>query len=275
MFSPEWHALGREAQLAAELTAAGVTTLGRANYAQQGYYIQAFFNLSTGLERLGKLVFVCDHAIESNGRFPNDNDLRRLGHSIQKLVQKSREIANRRQLKLGFAAAPIDPIHSSIIDILDKFGRSTRYYNLDLVSGADVSRDSEPIQHWWNRVGQPILDRHYSKKRRERDERAAAAMSALIGHLTFVLHTREDGTVIDDFETASRLTGATAVVQKYGRLYVLQIIRWMSRVLAELSFLGGYTKKIDALAGLNEPFALFYNEDQYFLGRKTWSIYRP
>jgi hypothetical protein len=33
-FPPEWHALGREAELAAEQVASGVTILGRANHAQ-------------------------------------------------------------------------------------------------------------------------------------------------------------------------------------------------------------------------------------------------
>ena len=47
-FSPEWHALGREAELAGEQLALGVTALGRANHAQQGLYTQAFFALSIG-----------------------------------------------------------------------------------------------------------------------------------------------------------------------------------------------------------------------------------
>ena len=48
-FSAEWRALQREAQLAAEQLAAGVTALGRANHAQTGLYSQAFFGLSVGL----------------------------------------------------------------------------------------------------------------------------------------------------------------------------------------------------------------------------------
>jgi hypothetical protein len=46
---PEWHALDREAELAAEQIASGITALGRANHAQKGYYTQAFFGLSIRL----------------------------------------------------------------------------------------------------------------------------------------------------------------------------------------------------------------------------------
>jgi hypothetical protein len=51
-FPPEWHTLGREAELAAEQLAIGVTALGHANHTQKGLYHQAFFALSIGFERL-------------------------------------------------------------------------------------------------------------------------------------------------------------------------------------------------------------------------------
>ena len=48
---PVFQALAREAGLAAEHLAAGVTSLGKANYAHKGIYFQAFFDLSIGFER--------------------------------------------------------------------------------------------------------------------------------------------------------------------------------------------------------------------------------
>jgi len=55
-FPPEWHTIGREAELAVEQTASGITALGRANHRRKGYYTQAFFGLSIGLERIAKLI---------------------------------------------------------------------------------------------------------------------------------------------------------------------------------------------------------------------------
>ena len=68
--------------------------------------------------------------------------------------------------------------------------------------------------------------------------------------------------------------GATRIVQKYGRLYVMQLIRWLSMIIWELSHKGAYELRIEALLGLDEPFRIFCNEDRYLIGRKTWSIYR-
>ena len=73
--SAEWRALQREAQLAAEQIAVGVTALGRANHAQTGLYSQAFFGLSIGMERTGKLIFIANYAIRNNGSLPTNSIL--------------------------------------------------------------------------------------------------------------------------------------------------------------------------------------------------------
>jgi len=93
LFDAQWRAVQREAQLAAEQAAHGITVLGRANHAQTGYYTQAFFALTIGLERMGKLIFLADHAIRSVGSFPNDRDLRKFGHDLKPLLSKCEEIS--------------------------------------------------------------------------------------------------------------------------------------------------------------------------------------
>ena len=70
MVTPEFVALAREAGIAAELLAAGVTALGRASSSQDGLYNQAFFNLSIGFERAAKLGIMLDYCIDHAGAFP-------------------------------------------------------------------------------------------------------------------------------------------------------------------------------------------------------------
>ena len=60
-FSDTWHALKREAELAAESMAIGATSLGNTNYVRLANYGQAFFSLSTGLERSAKLALCLEH----------------------------------------------------------------------------------------------------------------------------------------------------------------------------------------------------------------------
>lgn len=99
-------------------------------------------------------------------------------------------------------------------------------------------------------------------------------MGKLIDSDSMVIHHTEEGTEINDVGTFFAHAGVTAVVQKYGRLYTLQIVRWLSSILYELSHRGAYEKRIESLLGLNEVFAIFGNDDRYLRDRKTWSIYR-
>jgi hypothetical protein len=274
MFSPEWHALGREAELAAELLATGVTVLGRANHAQKGLYNQAFFALSIGFERLGKLILVADHTIENNGGWLTDQELRRVGHDISALINACNPISMKYISGKEFGTQPNAPIHQSIVTTLSEFARTTRYYNLASLSGGGLARTREPIEAWWSAVGQPILERHYSVKQRAKNEAQAKMMGSMLGAFATVLHHDEAGQSMTSIEAMMTRAGPTRIVQKYGRLYVMQLIRWLSTIMGELSRKGAYELQIEALLGLDEPFRIFCNEYRYLLGRKTWSIYR-
>jgi hypothetical protein len=82
---PRFQALCREAAIAAEQMAAGATLLGKAHSVQSGLYNQAFFSLSIGMERAGKLAFVLDHCFENGGSFPNDDQLQKVfRHNVRR-----------------------------------------------------------------------------------------------------------------------------------------------------------------------------------------------
>lgn len=273
IFSPQWHALGREAELAAEQLATGVTLLGRANHAQKGLYLQAFFALSIGLERLAKLVLVADHAIPHGGAWMNDAALRRFGHDIDALLRACEPIGHAHAAQQRWGARPAARIHDAIVANLTDFAKQTRYYNLDSLSGGKAARPVEPIQRWWAEVGTPILALH--GQRRGGPRRAqAAARAASLEPASVVLHHGEADQPIRSLAAMMQHAQSAAVVQRHGRLHVMQIVRWLATVLGEIARDGAYNRQINALLALPEPFALFLNDDAYLLGRKTWSIYR-
>lgn len=274
-FGREWHALRREAAIAGAQLAHGVTVLGKANHAENGCYGEAFFSLSIGLERLAKLIVVSEYAIKNHGKFPSNSHLRKIGHDLTALLSACEKISAAYRKGEEFSDRPNDPVHKGIILTLTEFATQTRYYNLDFISGGKASSKPEPIAAWWERVGQPILDKHYSKQQREKDAIQAAMMDSLIGGSTQVLHHDENENKIDSIEAMLLRSGATRIVQKYGRLHVMQIIRWLSFLIDDLSHKGAYRDRIEALLGLGEPFAIFRNPNSYLKGRKTWSIYRP
>jgi hypothetical protein len=270
-FSPEWFALGREADLAADQIGAGVTALGKANHAQKGYYTQGFFGLSIGFERLAKLIVICDHAISTNGQYPTNDLLKSIGHDLIALLDRCEEIERRVYQK---DTRPRQAVHPEITRCLSEFAKLTRYYNLDLIVGGRSARSPEPINAWWENVGSLVLKERYSERIKLRDSQQAEVMEALLGPFASVLHHNEDMTPIDSIGKLATKAAATALVQTYGRLHTLQIVRWLSNILSSLSSDGAYKHRIEALLGLDERFIIFRNPDEYLKRRKTWSIYK-
>jgi hypothetical protein len=167
---PEWHALGREAELSAEQIASGVTALGRASHARKGFYTQAFFGLSIGVERIAKLILLAEYAITTSGEFPTNDILReRFGHDIATLLAHCEPLSMKYRAGKEYANRPLGDIHNGIVLTLTEFGKLSRYYNLDLIVGGKAATQPEPIKVWWERVGRPILSQHYSDREKERD----------------------------------------------------------------------------------------------------------
>jgi hypothetical protein len=274
-FSDQWRFLGREAELAAEQAACGITYLGKANHAQTGYYNQAFFALSIGIERIAKLAILADYAIENNGSFPSNDTLRKISHDIDKLLNYCDILSAKYRHGKKFAERPNSEIHAGIIKTLNEFAKQSRYYNLNYITGEISPKAPEPISVWWQRVGQPILKKHYNEKKHKRDIEQAKLMNELLRDHVMVMHHDENGNNIDNMETFITHGAGTKIVQKYGQFYTLQIIRWLAFLIDDLSHIGAYKKRIEPLLGLNERFVIFMNEDSLFKGRKTWSIYKP
>jgi hypothetical protein len=265
-------AVVREAQLAAEQAAHGVTMLGRANHAQTGLYAQAFFGLSIGLERMGKLIFLADHAIRSAGAFPTNQQLKEFYHNLDSLLDKCEAIGASLDQNQAYMARPSDAIHRGIEEVLSLFAMRLRYYNLNYLAGA-AHTQQDPVALWWEKVATPICARHYSQRQRERDEADAVAMENILGGISLVIHETEAGEPIQDVHTFFARGRVTRVVQKYGRLYTLQIVRWLAAIIFELSYRGAYAYRIQPLRGLDESFTIFLNKDRYLRDRRTWSIY--
>jgi hypothetical protein len=271
-FPLEWHAIGREAELAVEQTASGITALGRASHLRKGYYTQAFFGLSIGLERIAKLIIIFDYAITNAGQFPSNDILRRVGHDISALLAHCEPLSAKYRAGKQYAERPTDDIHNGIIMTITEFGKLSRYYNLDLLTGGSAAALPEPIQAWWQRVGQPILSKHYSERQRERDHQRAAALDTLMSDKVSVLYHTESTAPIENVEELALRAAATRVIQKYGRLYTLQIVRWLAYLISDLAHIG--TPIVPGLFGLEELFMIFrIPDDRYFRDRTVWSLY--
>jgi hypothetical protein len=275
MLSPEHLALNREAGISAELIGSGATLLGRANYASTGLFGQAFFNLSIGFERIGKLIYVAGCAIENSGKFPSNAELKhKIGHDLSALLAHADVLSEKLRKGKEYSSRPNTEIHDGIVQTLTEFARNTRYYNLDFVTGGNGAKGAgDPMALWNARVTQPIIAKHCTKAIRERVERNASIIDNAVRDHMFVHYTDEGGSTMDTVFEASKRTGETAVARRWAPVYVLQLARWLSYLIADLSYEGAYKHRIEALLGLDEHFVIFRNEDKFLKSRRTWSIY--
>ena len=149
----------------------------------------------------------------------------------------------------------------------------TRYYNLALAT-ADPKAEQvvDPVRAWFEQVTQPVLAAHYTQRHREKHEANARIIAKMLGGNVSVLYHAETGQQLDKVEDASALTGMTEFAIPFTRMYVLQIARFLARVLAELGH-AGYALREPLIPHFSEIFAIFLNDDKFLRSRKTWSIY--
>lgn len=272
-----FQALSREAGLAAEHIASGVTALGKGNYAQPAYYAQAFFALSIGFERSAKLAIVVNHAINHNGEFPSSQEIKRYRHNLRQLLNEADQISSQLTHNTDTGVhLPRTEIHGAIIDILNDFATNvTRYYNLDaLTSDDNVRENKDPVRMWYERVTSPILEKHWTAASKSRVKRDANIIDTLLGDITLIRSQSESGDTINTVESASYETGRANAAAPYTRMYVLQIARFISHLMSDLTF-ASHRSQLENVPHLSEFFAIFNNDNALFKRRRIWSIYKP
>lgn len=262
-FSPKFIALNREASLAQELVCTGVLALKKANAAETGLYFKAFFNLSNGMERMGKLILILDYMLENNGSFPSDKELRAIGHDLSTLFECARKTRKKHAFS-NFAVFPNDQTSKAVIECLADFAKGSRYYNLDFVTQSKALGKSagDPITMWRARVGAPILEQHYSEKRRAKDKALAQEQGSALDQFSYTLHTSETGSLITSQVDRLILAAETKVIQRWAPFYCLRLIRFLAKVIMDLHN-ECFSRGIANIPWMSEHFGKFYNEDDY------------
>lgn len=225
MFNKNFTTLLNEAQFTYEILAAGATQIGKVNYAKKGMYFSSFTSLSTGLERIGKLCLIVDYYITNNGNFPSESTLKKdIGHNLEKLYEKSKEIIVRHNLKLSFLQDLDSQIHQNILSILSRFASGDRYSNINfLVQGKP---QNHPISEWYIKVEEELFNLKVSNFTKNKISENAKYIDMLMGESSSALFFSETGEIIRTIGESSLKTGMADAVRKYRQLYVAQIIRY-------------------------------------------------
>jgi hypothetical protein len=260
----------REAELTRQLLAAGLAALVRANHMDKGRFSQSFFDLSIGLERLLKLIYLIDHAIQNDGAFPSDGDLRRrFGHDLSALYEEAGAIRRRLQDEgEQFMWAIPDPTLSRrIVGVLAEFAKATRYYNLDYLLGSkNPGRD--PITAWNDDVGQYLMSEYPARLRRKDEEWATEAEGLLAGRV--ILRQETEGGDSLRSVNSSVLHGRRGEwIQRQAAFHCAVLIRDLVEVLLALSDRTGPGRQPE-LPAFHEYFGLYYNDDRFLKSRRTF-----
>lgn len=268
LYNQTFKALLHEGQFAKELLAIGVTQLYKANYATEGIYYQVFSCLSVGIERLAKLCLILDFYVTTNGILPKENYIRKNGHKIMTLFQSCRSISQHQQISFKFCYKLDDEIYQSILQVLTDFAQSSgRYSNINILLGTNT--DIDCMRQWYETVDLKLYENCVSLKKKQLIEKKAEIIGSMLKQFSVVNYITEDSTEIIDQVEASKRTGIWEAVASYRQLYVLQIIRFLTEILIDISY-KGMEISCDDIPHMSEIFGLFYNEDSYFRSRKTW-----
>jgi hypothetical protein len=180
------------------------------------------------------------------GQFPDNDFLKnKFHHDLGVLLNHCEAVSAARRSTREYSKRPSHAVHQGIIQTLNEFGKLTRYYNLDSLTGGKAAVSLEPVGAWWKRVGEPILSKHYTARQRTIDDTNAANLDELMREHVIVRHHSETGDAMNDVATVARRASETRVVQRYGRLYVLQIVRWLSYLISDLAQEAAYTNRIE------------------------------
>ncbi len=152
----------QEAEIALYSIEAGLAALEKNQpYAPKPYYFAWYLLLSTGFERLMKII-VCLHMFETTGAFPTRRVLQRdIGHDLLKLrdaiVQRcyTPEYCQRLFSQDDLRFITSDPILLHLLQALNDFAQGDRYMFMNQISEPSLGREWPKMR--WEEIEQLAL----------------------------------------------------------------------------------------------------------------------
>ena len=257
--------LNREAALSAQLLGSGLTSIRKYDFSSKGIFYSGIFSISIGLERILKIILILDYQI-NNCNFPENDFLKKKGHKIFRLINDCKLINDSLPVESELNKSNHifeDELIKTIVQYLTDFSMSSRYYNLDVITG-NTRRTNEPLADWDNKICKIIINRHpLSKKKLEQYENLANSIRGI----SAVNHIHENGSKIRDIDAFCNSAAYIDVKQGYSVYYLYKIIVFFVRLLTELDF------KLNTQLYLREHFihlSMYDNTCSAIRRRKDW-----
>ncbi|WP_146084297.1 hypothetical protein [Rathayibacter sp. AY1F6] len=220
-------ALTQEAWLAKALLETGMTALRGADYGMQGRYYEGFFNVSIGLERLGKLIVALDHRV-AHEAFPTGSHFRVISHNLVELFEILENIVERRGIQLeGLGDEP-----RAVLKFLSNFASHDRYHNLNVLNSVREEW-SDPVGRYHVLVSGLLSERELVVTPREtRALLSASYMDELPAAI--VRFEGESGEVLNSSLAEQSQWILTKRVQIKGTMLCHALLRFQANIINEL-----------------------------------------
>lgn len=226
----------------------GLDALKNANIYQKGLFYQAFFSLSTGIERLLKLICIYKYK-EENGKLPTNAILKDKGHSIYKMVEEI--LPNILK----------DELIRNIMQFMNDFAEGSRYYNLDSLTNGS-KKYNDPLKEWY-KIETQIMEYYNIKIEKSPNQQVLSQMLNQIMDIQYVglngKNINSSSTLIDEVNNREK-------IQSYGVYAMYMIIKEIADDLRNIEL------KNNFYPCLREFFDYFTGsvEKKEILRRKNW-----
>jgi hypothetical protein len=252
----------REASMSSMAIGIGLTHIRQYHFTHTGFFYSGLLSFTSGIERLLKLILIYDYRLNNADAFPQNSYLKTLGHKLDDLIKKAREINTTQGTQVNDSFFDNDVLYQSLTSFLTDFAVQARYYNLDYLTGKQQG-GIEPLARWDKEICTEMLKRHYKPKPKmlEMKKRLADELE----NFTSVIHINEDGSAINTVSDLAVKGDLIPTKQKYSMFYLYTVARFLSELCSELEYKGNFYPY------LREFFVLFRIEDnRYVLNRKRW-----
>lgn len=240
----------KEASLANRCIGEGLTSIRKCGTFDAGGIYMASLLVSSGIERLMKIILVQNFRIENNGDLPNNNYLKGKGHNLIELYQNIINIKERNNInKLGDVLRE-NEISNQIFIYLNDFAKGARYYNLDELTNSN-KKSSNPLSEWEN-IEKKILMLHKKKKKSKTEillenDNFVKSLESSVAILKYGVDNQLFRSPVEYLNKYKDID----FTQGYFVYYILKIIKFLNLILKNLE------NKIGSIPFTNEFFSFY------------------
>lgn len=264
-FPPSFLLLQQEGHLISSCLATGLTELRSANVHNKGAFYSALFNLSVGMERLLKAIVIINYMLKNHQSVPTKKQLRSYGHDITEIYDECVKISINHGNHLPIRTS-LGNVDQELLGILSNFAQTTRYHNLDALSGQQTGED--PLEHW-SEIILLILEQDVTEKQRNKILGQAEMISDAIGGISITIMQGLDKRALST-EEALALPGLHDQAVKHAVLHLITMLSTIRDLIEALSRLAYGLNIPPPFPQMQEFLAWIWDDRQYVLRKRKW-----